>query len=182
MDCVSEFFYLVGPPAVGKLTIASELARRADAIVVDNHLISDPVFVPMGVHRGEPIEQTDQLRARILDVVLEATVAAHPRFSHVFTHWLTDAPDNAALVERLRGVAAQRGAKFVPVWLIADHDELLSRVGNHDRAKRAKLLDPLILRQLLDRPLLPPPDDALQLDVTTLSPQRAVDRILDSLG
>lgn len=33
---MSHLFYLVGPPAVGKLTVARELERRTGAIVVEN--------------------------------------------------------------------------------------------------------------------------------------------------
>ena len=135
-----HLFYLVGPPAVGKLTVARELERRTGAIVVDNHLVNDPVFVPMGVHRGEGIDATDELRRRVLSVVHEAAELAPTSFSHVFTNWLPDEPENAALVERLRDLARRRGARFVPVWLTADADELAARVVGPERTQRAKRL------------------------------------------
>lgn len=111
---MASLFYLVGPPAVGKLTVARCLEQRTGAIVVDNHLINDPVFVPMGVHRGEGIEATNELRGRVLDIVHEAIRLAPTRFSHVLTHWLPDKPENAELVERVRASAAARQARFVP--------------------------------------------------------------------
>lgn len=89
---MASLFYLVGPPAVGKLTVARCLEQRTGAIVVDNHLINDPVFVPMGVHRGEGIEATNKLRGRVLDIVHEAIRLAPTRFSYVLTHWLPTSP------------------------------------------------------------------------------------------
>lgn len=85
------------------------------AIVVDNQLINDPVFVPMGVHRGEGIEATNELRGRVVDVMHEAIRLAPTRFSYVLTHWLPDKPENSELVERVRVLAAAGQARFVPV-------------------------------------------------------------------
>ncbi|GAB3759160.1 AAA family ATPase [Yimella radicis] len=175
---MASLFYLVGPPAVGKLTVARCLEQRTGAIVVDNHLINDPVFVPMGVHRGEGIETTNELRGRVLDIVHEAIRLAPTRFSHVLTHWLPDKPKNAELVERVRASAAARQARFVPVWLTADVETLAGRVTEPDRSQRAKLVDAEILRQLAAVPNLPPPPDALVIDSTSLTADEVADRIV----
>lgn len=179
-----RLFLLQGPPAVGKLTVAREIARRTGAIVVDNHLVNDAVFVPMGIGRDPEltIDQTDALRDRVRGVVHEATLAAPARFSHVFTFWLPDDPENAEQVERLRSVAARRGARFVPVWLTASSKALLARVGSASRAERAKLVDPEILRDLLEVPQLPVPSDAMTLDLSETGPEQAVEELLAALG
>jgi len=176
-----HLFYLVGPPAVGKLTVARELERRTGAIVVDNHLINDPVFVPMGVHRGEGIGATDELRRRVLSVVHEAAELAPASYSHVFTNWLPDEPENRVLVERLRRLAQRRGARFVPAWLTAEADELAARVVRPERTQRAKLMDPEVLRTLLPIRELPAPPDAVVVDTTRLRPDEVADRILAGL-
>jgi len=175
-------YYLVGPPAVGKLTVARELERRTGAIVVDNHLINDPVFVPMGLHRGEgvDIDATDRLRDRVREVVHVATELAPASFSHVFTNWLPDKPEAEALVQRLRLLAQRRGVGFVPVWLRADPDQLAARVVQADRSQRAKLMDADVLRTVLSRRQLPAPVDAIVLDTTRLQPHEVVDRILEA--
>ncbi|PWH06239.1 hypothetical protein DEO23_09975 [Brachybacterium endophyticum] len=176
----ARLFLLVGPPAVGKLTIARELARLDDVIVVDNHLVNNPVFVPVGLNRGggPGLADTDALRARVTDVVLEATVAAPADLSHVFTIWLPDEPGCRAHVERLRGIAERRGARFVPVWLTASSESLLARVAAPERGQRSKLTDPDALRELLEIPRLPAPPDALALDTTDLDPAGAAALIL----
>lgn len=180
----ARVYLLVGPPAVGKLSIARELARRTGTLVVDNHLINNPVFVPMGLHSGEGVDitATDELRRRVWEVVLEAAAQAPPTLSHVMTNWLPDDPENEAHVGRLRALAARRGARFVPVWLTASEEELLTRVEAPGRAERSKLTDPSVLAQILAVPSMPAPEDALHLDVTDIPPAQAVTEILRALG
>lgn len=179
-DPVPSLYLLVGPPAAGKLTLARELERRTGTIVVDNHLVNNAVFVPIGLNRSPEVrlEGTDALRARVWDVVIEATEAAPAHLSHVFTLWLEDAPGSAAHVERLRSLAGRRGVRFVPVWVRASTETLLGRVDDPGRAERGKLTDPGTLQEILDLPLLPAPQDAIELDTGELSPERAVDVVL----
>lgn len=182
-DAEARLYLLQGVPAVGKLTLARELERLTGAIVVDNHLVNNAVFVPMGMNReaGVSLEQTDALRARVLDVVLESALAAPAPLSHVFTNWLPDSPENAAHVERLREIARRRGARFVPVWLRASAEVLAARVSAPGRAARSKLVDPAVLRELLERPDLPAPPEALELDTSAISPAQAAREILTAL-
>lgn len=178
-----HLFLLVGPPAVGKLSVATEIGRRTGAIVVDNHLVNNAVFVPMGLGRGHGVElaDTDALRGRVYDVVLESTLLAPPGLSHVFTNWLPDGPENAAHVDRLRRIAERRGARFVPVWLTASPEALLARIGATGRAERSKLTAPEVLRDLLELPVLPPPEDAMTLDLSIMGPEDAAAQILHAL-
>lgn len=180
----ARLYLLQGAPAVGKLTFAREIERLTGAIVIDNHLANNAVFVPMGLGRDPEVtlEQTDALRARVIDVVHEAALAAPARLSHVFTYWLPDDPDNDALVARLRALAERRGARFVPVWLTASHEALLARVTAPGRAERSKLVDPDTLRELLAMPQLPAPPDAVTVDLSETTPAQAVEGFLAGLG
>ncbi len=40
----NQFVYIVGPPGVGKYTVASTLATRMPARLVDNHYWLNPIF------------------------------------------------------------------------------------------------------------------------------------------
>lgn len=178
-----NLFLLVGPPAVGKLTLARELERCCGAIVVDNHLVNNAVFVPMGMHRDAGVElaQTDALRERVWDVVLDAAEAAPRQLSHVFTVWLLDGEEGAVHVERLRSLAERRGARFVPVWLTASPEALQHRVDAPGRAERHKLTDWQILERLLEIPQLPAPSDAVTLDLSVTTPAQVVAELLAAL-
>lgn len=180
----ARLYLLQGAPAVGKLSLACELERLTGAIVVDNHLVNNAVFIPMGLGRDAAVtlEQTDALRARVIDVVHEATLAAPPSLSHVFTNWLPDDPENAALVDRLRELARHRGARFVPVWMSASAAALTARVSSPGRAERSKLVDPDVLPELLAMPELPVPADALVVDMSETTPAQAAEQIVATLG
>lgn len=179
-----RLYLLQGAPAVGKLSLAREIERRTGAIVVDNHLVNNAVFVPLGMGRDAEVslEDTDALRERVLDVVLEATLAAAPSLSHVFTNWLPEDAANQAHVDRLRELAARRGVRFVPVWMSASAEALVARVASPGRAERSKLVDPDILRELLTTPEMPAPEDAVLLDLTTTAPPEAAEQLLAALA
>ncbi|NMA78633.1 MAG: AAA family ATPase [Actinomycetales bacterium] len=179
-----RLYLLQGAPAVGKLTLALELERRTGAIVVDNHLVNNAVFVPMGLGRDPEVslEQTDALRDRVREVVYEAALAAPGALSHVFTFWLPDSPENAEHAERLRLLAERRGARFVPVWLTASREALLARVAAPGRAERSKLVEPGVLSELLEKPQLPAPADAMVLDLSDTTPEQAVEGLLAALA
>jgi hypothetical protein len=117
----------------------------------------------------------------VLDVVHEATELAPASFSHVFTNWLPDEPENERLVQRKRELAQRRRARFVPVWLSADTEALAARIANPQRSARAKLMDPDVLKGLLTIPQLPAPSDAIVLDTTNLQPHEVAEAILASL-
>ncbi|HEX6477597.1 MAG TPA: hypothetical protein VF043_02040 [Ktedonobacteraceae bacterium] len=46
--------YLIGYAGTGKYTIAKELARLTGAVIVDNHLINNPVFSIVGASGNTP--------------------------------------------------------------------------------------------------------------------------------
>lgn len=173
----------MGPPAVGKLTVARALAARTGAAVVDNHLVNDAVFVPLGlgVRKDVRFEDTDVMRDRVRDVVLEATIAAPADLSHVFTVWLPEDPENAAHVERMRRIAAQRRARFVPVLLTASRESLLERVTAASRAERRKIVDAEILAPLIELPDVQV-EGALVIDTDASTPEETVQSILEAIA
>lgn len=176
-------YYLVGPPAVGKLTVATLLRERTGAALIDNHLVNDPVFVPLGADGTRPLpEGFGPLRERVVDVVHEAIAMAPRDVDHIMTNWLEDVPSDHAFLERVRALAAARDAQLVLAWLWATPETLLERVGSDDRRRRAKLRDADLLRAVLDRPTLPAPPDAIEIDTTDLSPTTTVDRVLEFAG
>ena len=51
--------HLIGFPGVGKLTIAKEIVRqRSDFVLVDNHLINNPVFSVVNAGRSRALQPT----------------------------------------------------------------------------------------------------------------------------
>jgi hypothetical protein len=176
--------YLLGYPAVGKYTIACELARRTDAIVVDNQLINRPILglfhwdgktqLPAGT-----LTRANPIREAVLSAMEEI---APPEQSYILTNVLAE--EDRWLYERVKQVATRRKACFLPVLLRCREEEQLRRVGNPDRLDRYKMADGERLLHLMDNTLLLVPDERhlLKLDTTELAPADAAQQILEKLA
>ncbi|WP_446665779.1 AAA family ATPase [Flexivirga sp. B27] len=170
---------LVGPPASGKRTIGALLAERTGAALIDNHLVNDPVFTAIGADGfGQLPKSAFVLAKRVAEVVHEAVLAAPAELGHIFTKFWVDEPGDAAQEVQMRALAQRRGVPFYPVWLTCDADELCRRVVLPERRTRNKMRDPDALADLIRMPVLPTPDDALQLDTTQLDADEAAAEIL----
>lgn len=173
--------YLVGPPASGKRTVGRELAALTGAALIDNHLINDPVLTAYGADGRTPLpDWVWELVQQIREATLTAISRAAPTVSHILTNHLGADPSDERFLRRIRGLAEQRRARFLPVWLDCPADELARRVVLPDRLERQKMRDPDDLRRLLrENGVQPAPEDALVLDTSTISATDAARRIMD---
>jgi hypothetical protein len=88
---------------------------------------------------------------------------------------------NLMLYSQILKVAQARGARFVPVRLLCDLEEHLSRVVRPERRERMKDVDPDEARDRHANHKLFMPDHAntLTLDVSDLTPEIAARTVLD---
>ena len=95
----------------------------------------------------------------------------------MFTNTLETDEESKHLFARIEGIARQRGATFLPVFLTRDMDEQLRRVSSPDRVARLKLSDPYVARAYITSAelLVPSGPDVLTVDTTALSPERPAD-------
>lgn len=173
---------LVGFPGVGKLTIARILAQSTNATLVDNHWINDPILRLVAQDNLTTVpDAVWPLVAKVRGAVLEAiaTFAPHDR-SFIFTYAGADEdPADHKAFDEYRDVAKRRGARFVPVRLLCEGNELARRIQSPGRAGQ-KLVNPEeaisnVQSYTVLNPRLP---DALTLDVTRLSAETAAAAIL----
>lgn len=175
--------YLIGYAGAGKYTIAKELAALTGAAFVDNHLINNPVFSVVGADGNTPVPASvwpkiESIRRIVLDTIAEV---AQPEASFIFTNVLYEGkPMDRRWYEDVALLASQRQARFVPVILRCDPEELSRRVASPERAARFKetsadqARENMRTSQLLhiDHP------NCLELEITTLSPIQAAQAIL----
>jgi len=172
-----KLIFLHGAPAVGKLTIARELATLTDARLFHNHLTVDLVssLFPFG---SEPFIQ---LREQIwLAAFAEAT---RNNVSLIFTfnpertvreHFIQDTID----------VVETAGGQVVFVELTCTEDELERRLEDVSRSEFGKLVSVDQYRSLQGAgafhfPKLPP---GLTLDTTSRSPAKTAESISEYIG
>jgi dihydroorotase-like cyclic amidohydrolase len=179
----NTILYLIGYGGTGKYTIAKEIAALTGAVVVDNHLINNPVFSVVGADgiRLLPAgvwQKIEGIRRIVLDTIAEL---AQPDASFIFTNELYEGKVmDRRLYEDVATLAAQRKALFVPVILRCEPEELYRRVASPERALRFKLRNVEHTRENIRtyKLLRIEHPNYLELDITHLSPNEAASAII----
>lgn len=181
-------YLLIGFPGSGKYTVAQALARQLDTLgrptrVVDNHYVNNPIFNLLGVDgRTHLPHEVWDLAHRLREVLLDTIEnLSPPEFSFVFTNFI-GAHEGAVAdpyLDRLRRIAENRGAAFLPVVLTCEPEELRKRVPNSDRAARMKWTDGDAVADLTRTVALYEPTGAATYDTTEASPDLIARRILE---
>jgi len=177
--------YVVGPPGVGKLTTAKQLARVAGCRVIDNHYWLNPIFGLIQQDGITPLPKgiwplTDQVRSAVLE-----TVAVHspPDWSFVFTHAAVADPahheDDLAIADDLAGIGRRRGANMLAVRLSCGAEELARRIAAPGRRELMKEANAETAHGNAARgPFDPRWPLTMTIETTNLSVEQTVERIL----
>jgi hypothetical protein len=170
--------FIYGPPGVGKLTVAREVARLTGYRLFDNHVSIDcvrPVF-----DFGTP--PFWRVVGGIREMVLEE--AAANRVSLVFTYAYAH-PQDAPQVERMCGIFEARGGRALLVRLVCTREELERRLPRPARVERGKLASLDTLRELAGRYDLfaaVPGRESLEIDNTDVAPGEAARLVVGHYG
>lgn len=107
---------------------------------------------------------------------------ASKQASFVFTNVLLDNDDDIEQYARIKNVADKRSAKFIPVLLECELDELSKRIVSEGRSARKKMTDVEALSQYYDEYDLIhlEHDNLIKLDNTNLSVEEVVEKILEN--
>ena len=178
----STLVYLYGPPAVGKLTVATELQDQTGMRLFHNHLTVDAV---RSVFDFASAPFTDVIHRFRLDVF---ETAARHGVDMIFTNnsvW--GVPNGRSLFAKFADDARRRveesGGRTCFVQLTAPAEVLFGRVEAESRRDRGKLVNQTRLAELLD--LLDPSPlhaDDLVLDTSKMSPGEAASAIARHLA
>jgi hypothetical protein len=181
--------FVVGPPAVGKMTVGHAIAARTGFRLLHNHLTIDLVlrFFPFG---SAPFGRlVGEFRRRILE---EVAASALPGL--IFTYvWAFDDPREEPEVERLARPFRERGGRVLFVELEATQAERLRRNASEFRlaekhgkrdleASRAQLLADDARYRLNTGGAFDSRPDWLRIDNTTLLPDEVADRVIAHFG
>jgi AAA domain len=181
--------FIVGPPAVGKMTVGAELARRTGLLLFHNHQTIELVlrFFPFGTPPFGRL--VDEFRRRILE-----EVAASELPGLIFTFvWAFDDPREAATVEAYASIFRTRGGRVLFVELEASLAERLRRNETEFRLSekpskrdlawsRQHVLDADTKYQLNSAGRFEGRPDYLHIDNTSLSPEEVAERVITTFG
>jgi hypothetical protein len=138
--------FLIGPPAVGKMTVGRELARRTGLPLFTNHHTIDVVlpFFPFG---SPPFNRlVREFRRRIMEEVAASDL---PGLIFTFVRAFDD-PGDDAQVAQFSAIFTSRGGRVVHAELQATQEERLRRCATELRlAQKPFMRDVAVSRERL---------------------------------
>jgi hypothetical protein len=173
--------YIYGPPAVGKLTVATALEKQTAFRLFHNHLTIDAVKAVFEFKSPPFTEVTHRLRLDVFET------AARHKIDLIFTNnsvW--DVPDGRArfaeFAEEARRRVRTAGGEVLFVQLVAPLAVLEQRVGATSRHERGKIVRPARLRELFAQLVSEPlHTDDVVIDTNVLHPADAASAIAGRL-
>jgi tRNA uridine 5-carbamoylmethylation protein Kti12 len=135
---------LYGPPAVGKLTVANHLAKTTGFKVFHNHVSIDVAtnFFERGTPEFSNIIYG--MRRLFFEELTKANISFI--FTIVYAH-PQDIPDMRWMIEAVEN----QGGKVKFVQLVSSKETLLERVHAPSRQAFGKIIDPELLRTILNQ-------------------------------
>ena len=172
-----KLILMYGPPAVGKLTTATELSRRAGYRLFHNHLtvpVVEAIF-------PEESPQRNRLLKTIRLNAIEAAAEAGQNL--IFTTGYSGTHDDQFIHDIVQAVTRHHGMLHF-VQLTAPRSVLMERVKNPSRQEHAKMVTPAQLELWLDTPhrdafASMPIKDVLLIDTSTGKPSDTATTIMD---
>jgi hypothetical protein len=169
----ATLIYIYGPPASGKLTVATRLCELTGIPLFHNHLTVNAVLPVFPFGSPPFIEAVRVMRRGVFEAAAKAGI------SLIYTNnsaW--SGPDPRARFEEAgeaaRAIMAGHGGRTVFVRLTAPHSALEERVANESRRAHEKLVDVVRLRELLaDFDASPLHPDDLLIDTGLTSPEES---------
>ena len=169
-----KLIFIYGSPAVGKLTVANEIAKRTNFKVFHNHLSIDciqPIF-----------DFGTKSFAKLIEMIRVETVAESARENVNLIYTFCYAKDlDDAHVERITKAVEENGGEVCFVLLKADRSELDKRVTEDSRKKlgKAKTVEMMnYFHETYDLFSPVPERESLIIDNTNLSPENTALKIM----
>ena len=177
--------FVIGPPAVGKMTVGKALAARTGLKLFHNHQSIELALslFPFGTMPFERLVRG--IRKHVFEEVAKSNLPGL-----VFTYvWAFDQASDAQVVERLAESFSRRGGRVLFLDLQADQVERLRRNETEDRlAQKPSKRDVMASRQRLlaadarhnfdASAYFGNRQDYLRIDNTALSPDEVAHRVI----
>lgn len=169
-----KLILIYGSPAVGKLTVANEIAKQTDYKVFHNHLTIDAVVPVFEFGSKSFWKLVHQFR---IETIAEA---ARENVSLIYTFCYAKDSDDAHVAEVAKAVE-ENGGELCLVLLTAEKSEIEKRIVEESRLKYKKANSLEMLHGFWENYELFSPvngRESLIIDNTNLSPEETAKRII----
>ena len=129
---------IYGPPAVGKLTVATELSKLTGYKILHNHLVIDLIESVLGRDNKKFWELIDSYRLHLVDI------AAQEKVNGVILTSVNIKGQDDEFIKNLQRVLDKHSGPVHFVQLNCDMPALKSRLNGPSRSHHKKLTDPKI--------------------------------------
>ena len=140
-----KLIFVYGPPASGKLTVSTELAKITGYKLFHNMLTVDLAQSVLDWNDENFGELTTKYRLITFEEAAKAGVKGI-----IFTYAYAPKSDDAFVKKVIRQIEKDKG-EICFVQIHAEKEKLLERVGSESRVKLKKLIDKDILEKQLDK-------------------------------
>jgi tRNA uridine 5-carbamoylmethylation protein Kti12 len=174
-----HFIFMYGPPAAGKLTVATELAQMTGYKLLDNHRALD--YLAELFPRSEP--RYDAVRSALgRKLRIEVFAAAASAGVDMITTFAPISPGTVDFMRAVRQAVENAGGTMCMVQLLPSRQTLHERVA--DESRKDRKIDNVAR---WDELIAPNPEafatfpdmEHLVLDNSALSPQAAAQKIVE---
>ena len=155
---------LYGMPACGKLTLATELSKKYNLYLVDNHLFNNVIFPFIEVNNQNVISVYPDI-IKIKELWLKNIINYGKKDKgFVFTDVFLDIPACRKDVENMKNFAEQLGFKWMPVKLMCSEDAIKQRINTEQRKAKFKLVDFKVWKDYVDNTKFLDVENSLVID------------------
>jgi len=138
-----KLLIIFGPPAVGKLTVANELAKTTDFKVFHNHMVDDPIknFFPYESPQLNTLSA--EFRKRIIEECIKADM------NLIFTYfWKFDLERGKKNIDTYKEIVEREGGQVFFAELYAPLEDRLKRAAMEDRHRSKIATGPEIVSEI----------------------------------
>lgn len=170
-----KLFYIYGPPAVGKLTVAEKLSSITNIPLFHNHHSRNIVKDIYGVNLMENYELVDKIRVDVL------SYCARKDTDLIFTYVYGGSSDDKK-VEMFSKTIEDNGGEVMFIELTASQKDLIERVNSDSRKRLQKLIDPVVQADITkDLNIYSIPYvNALKINTSEMSPEESANFIANA--
>jgi broad-specificity NMP kinase len=169
-----NLIFIYGPPGVGKLTVAQELAKMTGYKLFHNHLTVDLVYAVFDFKTKPFIELREKIWMMVFEKAKEEAIKGL-----VFTFAPEDSVPDHFIADVIKLIEDDQN-KIMFVELTCAPEELRKRIVNPSRSRYAKGMSSEHVEQYYQRDYLIPAsvhERKLTIDTTKLSPGETAMRI-----
>ncbi len=170
---------IYGPPAAGKLSIGTELAKLTDYGLLHNHLTVDLVSEIFDFGHPEFSRLVIGFRTQMIEAAAKAKVDG------IISTLVYSRPGDDSILKQWVATVKRQGGQTCFVRLMADEKTLLRRVPARSRKLHKKIATSRQLKDLLHRMDVTsaiPGYKSMEIDTTKTTPKAAALRIKKQFG